>query len=310
MAVSKVESRTVSECSLNNITSMDPLNEEWYENLIVEHLTEKLGYEHLYGPDVRRTDDSYRDVFLPDILPDALRRINRNLPEAAVEEAIRKILSAGWLITNQLVYTVAASRRGHTTRLRQVLNSLGVVCYYTFSVKGFQENYAVFTPNSRSMQEQVEEKVYGRLTPEQAAELDDLLADGTDTAAKIRCFMRRHHLPFLATDRSVLNLPAIGKSMSFRLVGITAEGKRLLRFDHDRTRRHSPIIDSMGEIFIVENKSLAAYLRQLGKMGEDPEDYASIWAYTHGETEPRFGLYVYPDFGFATTDRVSNLELE
>ena len=310
MAVSKAESHTVSECSLNNFTSMDPLNEEWYENLIIDHMTEKLGYEHLYGPDVRRTDDSYRDVFLPDILPDALRRINRNLPEAAVEEAIRKILSAGWLITNQLVYTVAASRRGHTTRLRQVLNSLGVVCYYTFSVKGFQENYAVFTPNSRSMQEQVEEKVYGRLTPEQAAELDDLLADGTDTAAKIRRFMRRHHLPFLATDRSVLNLPAIGKSMSFRLVGITAEGKRLLRFDHDRTRRHSPIIDSMGEIFIVENKSLAAYLRQLGKMGEDPEDYASIWAYTHGETEPRFGLYVYPDFGFATTDRVSNLELE
>ena len=46
-------------------------------------------------------------------------------PEA--KEAIRKILSAGWIITNQLVYTVAASRRGHTTRLRQVLNSLGVV---------------------------------------------------------------------------------------------------------------------------------------------------------------------------------------
>ena len=152
-----------------------------------------------------------------------------------------------------------------------------------------KENYAVFTPNSRSMQEQVEEKVYGRLTQEQAAELDDLLADGTDTAAKIRCFMRRHHLPFLATDRSVLNLPAIGKSMSFRLVGITAEGKRLLRFDHDRTRRHSPIIDSMGEIFIVENKSLAAYLRQLGKMGEDPEDYASIWAYTQRHTSPTRG---------------------
>lgn len=64
-------------------------------------------------------------------------------PEA--REAIRKILSAGWLITNQLVYTVAASRRGHTTRLRQVLNSLGVVCYYTFSVKGFGET----TPSSR-----------------------------------------------------------------------------------------------------------------------------------------------------------------
>ena len=228
-------------------------------------------------------------------------------PEA--EEAIRKILSAGWLITNQLVYTVAASRRGHTTRLRQVLNSLGVVCYYTFSVKGFEENRAVFTPNSRSLQEQHEEKIYGRLTAEQASELDALLADGHDTAAKLRRFMRKYRLPFLATDRSVLNLPAIGKSMTFRLVGLTPEGRRILRFDHDRTRRHSPIIDRMGEIFIVENKSVAAYLRQIGKMGEDPEDYASIWNYTRGETEPRFGLYEYPGFGFAATDRVSNLEL-
>ncbi len=228
-------------------------------------------------------------------------------PEA--EEAIRKILSAGWLITNQLVYTVAASRRGHTARLRQVLNSLGVVCYYTFSVKGFEENRAVFTPNSRSMQEQVEEKVYGRLTVGQASELDALLADGRDTAAKLRRFMRKYRLPFLATDRSVLNLPAIGKSMTFRLVGLTPEGRRILRFDHDRTRRHSPIIDRMGEIFIVESKSVAAYLRQIGKMGEDPEDYASIWAYTRGETEPRFGLYEYPGFDFGVTDRMSNLEL-
>ena len=31
---------------------------------------------------------------------------------------------------------------------------------------------------------------------------------------------------------------------------------------------------------------------------------------THGETEPRFGLYVYPDFPFGVTGRVSNLELE
>lgn len=228
-------------------------------------------------------------------------------PEA--EEAIRKILSAGWLITNQLVYTVAASRRGHTARLRQVLNSLGVVCYYTFSVKGFEENRAVFTPNSRSMQEQVEEKVYGCLTAGQASELDELLADGRDTAAKLRRFMRKYRLPFLATDRSVLNLPAIGKSMTFRLVGLTPEGRRILRFDHDRTRRHSPIIDRMGEIFIVESKSVAAYLRQLGKMGEDPEDYASIWAYTRGETEPRFGLYEYPGFDFGVTGRMSNLEL-
>lgn len=229
-------------------------------------------------------------------------------PEA--REAISKILSAGWLITNQLVYTVAASRRGHTTKLRQILNSLGVVCYYTFSVKGFNENYAVFTPNSRSLQEQHEEKIYGQLTPEQATELYTLLEKGEDTATRIRRFMRKHHLPFLATDRSVLNLPAIGKSMTFNMVGLTEDGKRILRFDHDRTRHHSPIIDKMGEIYIVENKSLAAYLRQLGKMGEDLEDYASIWSYTEGETEPRFSLYEYPEFEFQTTDRMSNLKVE
>lgn len=199
-------------------------------------------------------------------------------PEA--KEAIRKILSAGWIITNQLVYTVAASRRGHTTRLRQVLNSLGVVCYYTFSVKGFNENYAVFAPNSRSMQEQQEEKIYGQMTPEQAEELYKILEtkvsagineektkEDADTAKQIRRFMRKHHLPFLATDRSVLNLPAIGKSMTFQLVGLTEEGKRILRFEHDGTRHHSPIIDQMGQIYIVENKSLAAYLRQLSKIG-------------------------------------------
>ena len=241
-------------------------------------------------------------------------------PEA--QEAIRKILSAGWIITNQLVYTVAASRRGHTTRLRQVLNSLGVVCYYTFSVKGFNENYAVFAPNSRSMQEQQEEKIYGQMTPEQAEELYKILEtkvsagineekpkEDADTAKQIRRFMRKHHLPFLATDRSVLNLPAIGKSMTFQLVGLTEEGKRILRFEHDGTRHHSPIIDQMGQIYIVENKSLAAYLRQLSKMGEDPEDYASIWSYTKGETEPRFSLYEYPDFPFRITDKMSNLEI-
>ena len=155
------------------------------------------------------------------------------------------------------------------------------------------------------MQEQHEEKIYGQLTPEQATELYTLLEKGEDTATRIRRFMRKHHLPFLATDRSVLNLPAIGKSMTFNMVGLTEDGKRILRFDHDRTRHHSPIIDKMGEIYIVENKSLAAYLRQLGKMGEDPEDYASIWSYTEGETEPRFSLYEYPEF-----DKMSNLEVE
>ena len=228
-------------------------------------------------------------------------------PEA--KEGIRKLLSAGWLITNQLVYNVAASRRGHTTRLRQVLNELGVVCYYTFSVKGFEENNAVFTPNSRSMQEQQEEKRFGKLNKEDAFNLSASLETALDPAYCIRHFLKIHHLPFLATDRSVLNLPAIGKSMTFNLVGMTEDGKRILRFDHDGTRRHSPIINQLGQVYIVENKSVAAYLRQLRAMGEDVEDYASIWNYTEGKTESRFSLYEYPDFPFRITEKMSNLEI-
>lgn len=94
------------------------------------------------------------------------------------------------------------------------------------------------------------------------------------------------------------------------MVGITPEGKRILRFEHDGTRRHSPIIDSIGAVYIVESKSIAAYLRQLQAMGEDTEDYASIWNYTEGKTEPRFSLYEYPDFPFRITEKMSNLGLE
>ena len=226
-------------------------------------------------------------------------------PEA--KNAIRKILSAGWLITNQLVYTVAASRRGHTTRLRQILNHLGVVCYYTFSVKGFNENHAVFTPNSRSLQEQHEEKIYGNLSAEQAKELCSILESGENTANSLRSFLSKHHLPFAATDRNVLNLPGIGKSMTFQTIGITEDGKRILRFDHDHTLKHSPIIDKMEYVYIKENKSIAEYLRQLIKIEEDAEDYATIWKYYQGETEPRFKLYEYPELPFQVTKQISNL---
>ncbi|WFE84074.1 KamA family radical SAM protein [Parabacteroides chongii] len=229
-------------------------------------------------------------------------------PEA--KRAIKAILDAGWVITNQLVYTVAASRRGHTAKLRQTLNSVGVICYYTFSVKGFHENYAVFTPNSRSLQEQHEEKIFGRVPDDKLAELDDIVTNKRPLGRKLYNFLRENHLLFAATDRNVLNLPAIGKSMTFKTVGLTAEGKRILRFDHDTGRRHSPIINKLGQVYIVENKSVAAYLRQLEEMGEDVKEYRSIWNYCEGKTEPRFSLYEYPDYPFMITEKMTNLELE
>ncbi|NMA73058.1 MAG: KamA family protein [Bacteroidales bacterium] len=226
-------------------------------------------------------------------------------PEA--QKAIEKILSAGWLITNQLVFNVAASRRGHTAQLRKTLNKMGVITYYTFTVKGFDENYAVFAPNSRSVQEGIEEKKFGLLTKEQADELYELLQDATHIKENITSFLEKYNLPFLATDRNVLNLPAVGKSMTFNLVGISSKGKRILQFDHDKTRRHSPIINELGKVYIVENKSIASYLRELSLLGENVEDYANLWSYAEGRTEPEFEVYKYPPFNFNPTDELSNL---
>lgn len=228
-------------------------------------------------------------------------------PEA--REAIRKILAAGWTITNQLVYNVAASRRGHTAKLRKVLNGLSVLCYYTFSVKGFEENYAVFAPNSRSLQEKEEEKVWGKLSAEQEKEFLNLLRNSKDRAAAVQRFCTFHQIPFVATDRSVLNLPGIGKSMTFVTIGMTKEGKRILEFDHDPTRQHSPIIHQMEKIYIKENKSIWQYMLQLQEMGEKKEEYASLWKYMEGETEHRFPLYNYPDPGFRITEKYSHLSV-
>ena len=64
--------------------------------------------------------------------------------------------------------------------------------------KGFEENNAVFTPNSRSIQEEQEEKAFGKLTKEDAHNLSVLLERTHDPAACIRRFTKAHRLPFLS----------------------------------------------------------------------------------------------------------------
>ena len=221
-------------------------------------------------------------------------------------DGIRKLHAAGWTVTNQLVYNVAASRRGHTAKLRRELNKIGVLCYYTFSVKGFEENHAVYTPNSRSLQEQQEEKVFGHLNTNEAAQLIDKLNSNSHEKA-ISQIEKEFSLPFLATDRNVMNLPGIGKSMTFNLVAIMPDGCRLVAFSHDNTRRHSPVISDMPIVYIKENKSLAEYMRQLSDMGERISDYSSLWKYTSGKTEPRFAFYEYPKPAEEYTTEYSNI---
>jgi lysine 2,3-aminomutase len=226
-------------------------------------------------------------------------------------QAVETLLDAGWTVTNQMVYTVAASRRGHAAKLRQTLNAAGVVSYYTFSVKGFRENYAMFTPNSRLLQAGKEEKVSGLIPDDKIEALHAIIQHGRPLGKHLLRFLEDNNLPFAGTDRNVLNLPGIGKSMTFVTVGITAEGKRILRFEHDASRLHSPIINRMNmkEVYIVENKSLAAYLRQLRDMGENIDEYATIWNYCEGVTEPRFPLYEYPPYPFRITGEMTNINI-
>src|SRR6056297_2194225 len=228
-------------------------------------------------------------------------------PEA--KQAVLRLISAGWIVTNQQVFTAAASRRGHTAKLREVLNSIGVLPYYTFSVKGFMENHYNFATNARSVQEQIEEKKIGIVSESNREKIRDFQENPQKMVQNIESIKNAEGRPFIGTDRNVLNMPGVGKSLTFRTVGITREGRRILKFNHDATRKHSPIIDKMGKIVIVESKSISEYLKQLDGMGEVAEEYQTLWGYSMGETEKRMPIYEYPDYDFEITDTLTNFQM-
>lgn len=228
-------------------------------------------------------------------------------PETQI--AVSRLISAGWIVTNQLVFTSAASRRGHTAMLRKVLNDIGVITYYTFSVKGFLENTFNYATNARAVQEQVEEKYIGHVPDKFTEKIRGFTADAENMVENLDKLRKETDIPFLATDRNVINLPAVGKSMTFRTIGITRWGRRILEFDHDVNRWHSPIINKLGKMIIVESKPVGEYLHQLEDMGEDADEYQSIWGYSIGETEPRMPIFEYPGYQFTVTQEITNLEI-
>jgi lysine 2,3-aminomutase len=226
------------------------------------------------------------------------------------QAAVQKLIKAGWTITNQHVLTAASSRRGHTAKLRQVLGDIGVLPYYTFTVKGYMENYNNFATNARAMQEQIEERVIGRIPKKYHKTIKDFSLASKKIVENIQALKEAARIPFIATDRNVLNLPGVGKSLTFRTIGITRYGRRILEFDHDPTRAHSPIIEKMGKVVIIESKSIAEYLQQLTEMGEDVIEYESLYGYSIGETENRMPVYDYPDYPFNITAAMTNLQID
>jgi len=223
--------------------------------------------------------------------------------------AITRIIEAGWMVTNQHVFTTAASRRGHNLKLREILNEVGILPYYTFSVKGYMENYYNFVPNARAVQESIEEKNLGFVPVEKYQEITNLTQKVGHIVQHIGRIKRETNIPFLATDRNVLNLPGVGKSLTFRVIGITRYGRRILQFEHDGTRAHSPITKKMPKTVIIESKSISEYLKQLEEIGENILEYTGLYGYSIGETEARMPIYEYPKFDFKITKELTNLDL-
>ncbi len=202
-------------------------------------------------------------------------------------QAVDKLLKSGWAVTNQEVFTVSASRRGHSARLRQVLNSIGVLPYYNFTVKGFFENRPLFANSARSMQEQVEEKSIGRIDYRYFSQLTGLINEPETMVESLKSIYEHDQIPFLATDRNMINLPGLGKSNTYRTIGITEDGRRILEFEFDNTRPHSQVTRDMKSVIIIESKSILHYLKQMEELGEDMEEYRTLWGYSAGRTASR-----------------------
>ena len=165
-------------------------------------------------------------------------------PETA--RAVDRLRRAGLSVYNQQVYTFYVSRRFESARLRVLLRRIGVDPYYTFAPKGKDETASYRVPLARILQEQKEE---ARLVPG----------------------LRR-------TDEAVYNVPGLGKNylraVQHRdLLTVTPEGARMYEF-HPWEKSITE-----QEAYLATDVPILDYLDRLAEIGEDLEDYGSIWFY-------------------------------
>ena len=74
-----------------------------YENSIIELFQNNLGYEYVYGPDIER--DFYSPLY-EDVLLDSLYRLNRGLPDNAIQDALYKLrnIENGELVQKNAIF--------------------------------------------------------------------------------------------------------------------------------------------------------------------------------------------------------------
>jgi type I restriction enzyme R subunit len=92
------------------------MSESQVEEACLTMLRDDLGYDVVFGPDISEGSSSeerkYTEVVLVHRLRSALRRINKSIPDSAIEEAVKKVLrtdSQDFIVNNQLFHKLIFS---------------------------------------------------------------------------------------------------------------------------------------------------------------------------------------------------------
>jgi len=165
-------------------------------------------------------------------------------PEMAL--AVDRLRRRGLAVYNQLVFTTFNSRRFESAALRRQLRLIGIQPYYTFVTKGKEETEAYRAPIARLLQEKREE---------------------------VRLFSG-----MVRTDHAVFNVPRLGKTylnagQDHDVIMIRPDGRRVYEF-FPWERNISPV-----DSYIHVDMPIHSYLRRLEEMGENRDDYRTIWYY-------------------------------
>ena len=161
-------------------------------------------------------------------------------------DAVYKLRRQGIYLYNQLVYQRNVSRRFENVALRIALKKVGIDPYYTFYPKGKIEQKDYLVPIARVVQERKEE---ARLLP-----------------------------GIFRTDEPIFNVPRMGKNhlrawQDRELVGIRPDGSRIYLM-HPWEKGISET-----KLYTYPDAPIKEYLEYLESIGEDPNDYWTIWYY-------------------------------
>jgi lysine 2,3-aminomutase len=161
-------------------------------------------------------------------------------------EALKMVKDSGLHVYNQQVFTFYNSRRFETVALRIKLKEIGIDPYYLFNMKGKDEIIEYSVPLARVLQERKEE---ARLLP-----------------------------GIFRSDEPVFNVPFLGKNhlrawQDHELISILPDGRRMYSF-HPWEKNLAKV-----KPYLYTDISIQSYIDKLVEVGEDPQDYRSIWYY-------------------------------